>query len=171
MDKLGLNFGLLIAYLIPGFLGTYALAEHVSAVDKLLGGAERIPSTGSFLPLLFIALAVGIVINAFSSIVIRWLIHSTGVDRKHGIAQQRFSNEDLPRYQFVVEATFRYHQFYSNMLVAIVLLTGVWLSAPFPEKWFRIVSFSLVISVLFSAAWSSLRRFYIAMSGFVEPAK
>lgn len=171
MDKLGLNFGVLIAYLIPGFLGTYALAEHVSAINALLGGAERVPGTGSYLPLLYIALAVGIVINAFSSIVIRTLIHWSGIDPQPGIVQKRFPNEDLPRYEFVVESTFRYHQFYTNMLVAILLLTRLWLSAPYPEKWLRIASFLLVISVLFSAARSSLRSFYIAMSGFTDKAK
>lgn len=170
MDKLGLNFGLLIAYLIPGFLGTYALAEYVSAINTLLGGADKVPSTGAYVPLLFIALAVGIVINAFSSIVIRRLIHRSGIDPKPAVVHKKFRNEDLPRYEFIVETTFRYHQFYSNMLVAILLLTRVWLSVPFPEKWLRIASFLVVISVLFSAARSSLRAFYAGMTGFIDNA-
>jgi ethanolamine transporter EutH len=171
MDKIGLNFGQLIAYLIPGFLGTYALADHVGTIKELLGGPERVPTTGSIAPLLLIALAVGIVLNAFSSVVIRPLIHVSGVKHAKGIVYRKFSSEDMAKYQLSLESTFMYHKFYSNTLVAILLLTRLWFAPPFPERGFRIAAFLVVTSVLFSAARSSLRSFYVSMSGFIEHAE
>ena len=164
MDKLGLNFGLVIAYMIPGFSATYALASHVGTIDALLGGPGRVPSTASVVPLLLIAVAIGIVINAISWVVIRPVIHRCGVREESGLVNKKLSNEDRLRYDQIVEATFRYHQFYSNMLVAVVLLGPMWLLSPRQSIILRIASFLLTVMVLFLAARNALQQFYTGLS-------
>ena len=164
MDKLGLNFGLVIAYLIPGFSGTYAVASRVGAIDALLGGPNKVPSTGSVVPLLLIALAVGIIINATSWVVIRPVMEFRGVKPQPGYVNRELSKEDRARYDHTVESTFRYHQFYSNMLVAVLLLTPMWLVTPLQNNVLRNASFFLVLVVLFLAGRDSLQQFYKGLS-------
>lgn len=165
MDKLGLNFGLVIAYLIPGFCGTYALTPHVTAINALVGGAAN---TGSVVVLLLIALAVGIIINAISWVVVRNFIHFTGVKSPSGIVYRKSSRQDALRYNRLIESTFRYHQFYSNMLVGILLLTPLWLAAPVQDNILRNASFPFVVIILFWAARDSLRNYYNGLRSFAE---
>lgn len=168
MEKVGLNFGLVIAYLIPGFLATYAVAPRVNTVDALLGGPGRVPNSASVVPLVLIAVGVGIIINAISAVVIRPLIHLSGVRAEAGSFSTRLTDEEIRRYDHLVEITFRYHQFYSNMLIAVVLLAPIWLRSPVLENILRNGSFLVVVVVLSVTARSSLRHFYRGLSKLRE---
>lgn len=160
IEKSGLNFGLVIAYLIPGFLATYAVAPHVTTVDELLGGPRRVPDSASVVPLVLIAVGVGIIVNAISAVVIRWLIHKSRVQPHPGVVERKLTIDDMHKYNHLVEATFRFHQFYSNTLVAVMLLAPVWLVWPLQDNILRNASLLLVIGVLFWTARGSLRSFY-----------
>lgn len=160
MEKVGLNFGLVIAYLIPGFLATYAVASRVSTIDALLGGPKRMPDAASVVPLVLIAVGVGIIINAISAAVIRPLIHKSGVKNQPHLVERKYTIEDMHKYNHLVETTFRFHQFYSNTLVAVVLLAPVWLVWPLQDNILRNASLLLVVAVLFHTARNSLRNFY-----------
>lgn len=165
MDKLGLNFGQLIAFLIPGFVGTCAVAKDVNAINALFGGSgQGQPSSASLVALLLIALAIGIIINAFAWLLVRPLIHLTLEVKPKAIDEMDLKNEDLPIYEHIMESQFRYHQFYSNMLVAVLLLIRLWLATPLQEHVLRDVSFPLVVIVLFCAAQKSLEGAYKRMS-------
>jgi hypothetical protein len=168
MEKTGLNFGLVIAYLIPGFLATYAVASRVSTVDALLGGPKRVPDAASVVPLVLIAVGVGIIINAISAVVIRNLIHLSGVKEEEEFVTRKLRDEDIRRYDHMVEATFRYHQFYSNMLIAVVLLAPIWLLWPLQDNILRNASFLVVVVVLSSTARDSLQQFYKGLRKLCE---
>lgn len=166
MEKSGLSFGLVIAYLIPGFLATYAVAPHVSTVDALLGGPKRVPDSASVVPLVLIAAGIGIIINAISAIVIRWLIEKTRVKRPPDMVERKLTIEEMHKYDQLVETTFRFHQFYSNTLVAVVLLAPIWLVWPLQPNilLLRNASLLVVVVVLFLKARDSLRNFYTGLS-------
>ena len=163
MDKLGLNFGLVIAYLIPGFSATYALAPHVKAIDALLGGSERVPSANAVVPLILMAVAVGIIINAISEVAIRPLIHRSGV-KQPKVDTEKLTSEGRRRYDRMIENHFRYHQFFSNMLVSVLLLGPVWLLWPLHNNILRNASLPMVVVALFLTARKALFHFYTGRS-------
>jgi hypothetical protein len=168
MEKLGLNFGTVIAYLIPGFIGVYASARYVDTIHALLGGDTHIPDAAAIIPITLMALAIGNVINAVSWGLIRPLIALSGVRRPQGLDYTKLKKEDIPVYNVIVEGNFRYHQFYANTLVAIFLLTPTWLVLPFKENAVRNISFFFVAGVLFFAARDSLQRAYVRMSSLLK---
>ena len=163
MEKLGLNFGLVIAYLIPGFLGLYALSERVVAIKNLLGGDNKIPEKAAIVPLLVLALAIGMIINSLGWGLIRPLIALSGVRRPEKLDYTKLTASDIKVYNVIVEDNFRYHQFYSNMLVAVLLLAPLWWVRPFGANVVRNVSFLIVVVVMFMAARDSLKRAYTRM--------
>jgi hypothetical protein len=167
MDKFGLNFGLVIAYLIPGFLGLYALAERVSIFKALLGGDKGVPEAAALVPMTTLALAIGIIINAVSWALLRPLISVSGVRRPAALDYAKLKEKDIAVYNVVVEANFRYHQFYGNMLVAVLLLTPRWLVRPVAENLVQDASFFFVTVVLFFAARDSLKRAYTRLEGLL----
>ena len=95
MEKLGLNFGLVIAYLIPGFLGLYALSERLGAIKTLLGGDNKIPEKAAIVPLLILALAIGMIINALGWSLIRPLIALSGVRRPANLDYTKLKADDI----------------------------------------------------------------------------
>ena len=78
----GRQFGLIIAFLLPGFVGLLP-TRHVSlAVKSWLGAAvEQGPTFGGFLYISLASLAVGVTISAVRRGVIDTLHHVTGVRR------------------------------------------------------------------------------------------
>ena len=62
------NFGLLIAYLLPGFVALWGAAYHVEAVQSWLRStAPDAPTIGGFLYATLASTALGLVISA-----VRW---------------------------------------------------------------------------------------------------
>ncbi len=163
MEKTGLDFGQLIAYLIPGFLSLYALSTRVGLIKALFGGDKGVPETGAILPLLLLALGAGVMINAIGWALVRPLIALSGVKRPRNLDYTKLTADDIKVYKSVVEDNFRYHQFYTNMLVATVLLSSLWLAKPVYEPKIRNISWLFVVCILFFAARDSLSRAYRRM--------
>jgi len=109
-------------------VATYALAPYVKAIDALLGGPARVPEGNSIVPAILIAVALGIVINAISEVLLRPLIRFR-LDRAEQAlaAGRKLTTEERLRYDRLIDSQFRYHQFYSNMLIAVLLLGPLWL--------------------------------------------
>ena len=171
MEKLGLNFGTVIAYLIPGFIGLCGLAKYVDTFDALLGSEKRVPEASALLPITLIALAIGSIINAISWAIIRPLITLSGVSRPANLNYAELQKDDIPIYDLIVEGNFRYHQFYANTLVAILLLTPAWLVRPFIGNVIRDISFFVVTAILFLAARDSLQRAYVRFEALLKKEK
>ncbi len=162
MHKYDLNFGQIIAYLIPGFLALYPLGDFIPFFQALLG-QQGIPSAEALIPLLLLALAVGIVINAFSWALLSPLFAFCGVKRPKSLTYTTLTKDNIEIYNVIVEANFRYYQFYSNVLVAILLYAPKWLVYPMNQNLWRNGTFVLIVGVLFIAARDSLNRAYTRM--------
>lgn len=118
MENLNRHFGLVIAYLLPGFVALAGFAPFVPMVAGWLDAGKQTASLGPPLYALLAAIAAGIIASCF-----RWLI----VDQIHaltGLGSPAFNAralEDRPAaVWFLVENYYRYHQFYANTLVAVV---------------------------------------------------
>lgn len=113
------NFGLTIAYLVPGFIALWGASYHSPTLRAWLAASpDGAPSIGGLLYTTLAALGTGVILSAFRWAIIEPIHHRSGLqepDWDFSVLAER-----LPAYQAMVEQHFRYHQFCANMLVAIV---------------------------------------------------
>lgn len=117
----GRGFGLVIAYLLPGFvllLGVAELSPDVQAWLRTSAESDS-PTVGSFLYVLLASLTAGLTLSAIRWAVIDSLHHHTGIIRPDWNAAALSQN--LEAFAYIVENHYRYYQFYANALVAILL--------------------------------------------------
>ncbi len=152
------NFGLLIAYLIPGFLALWGLSFLSPAVAGWLQGAgESGPTVGGFLYVLLASVAAGMTVSA-----LRWAI----VDRTHAMTGLRRPQLDfgnlsgkLDAFEQINEHHYRYYQFYSNSLVAVFFAYPTWRLHGGGSVWTDLAF--VVVEVVFAAgSRDALRNFY-----------
>ncbi len=115
----GRNFGVLIAYLLPGFVSLWAVAMFSPAVDSWLTSTPNAqPTVGGFLYTTLGSLSGGLTVSAVRWAVVDTFHHATGlVPPEWDFSKLR---DRLDAFQALVENHYRYYQFYSNMLVAVV---------------------------------------------------
>src|SRR6185437_14063090 len=109
-----------IAYILPGgvcLLGFSGISEPVRS--WIVAAPAQGPTFGGFLYLTLAALAAGLTVSAVRWLLLDSLHHLTGVRRP------RFDDAKLPdrleAFNYIVENHYRYYQFYSNTLLAVVL--------------------------------------------------
>lgn len=159
IESLDRGFGLTIAFLVPGFLCLVGLSAFSPALAGWLSAEpSREPSLGGFLYVVLGSLAAGLIVSAVRWAAIDTLHHATGIVRPD--LNFRRLTENLAAYQLAVEYSYRYYQFYSNVLIANLFFAvcyqrahGLWpLSA-----WF---GFLCLEAILLAASRDSLSRFY-----------
>ena len=118
MDFLNRHFGLVIAYLLPGFVALAGIAPLVPMVAGWLDAGNQTASLGAPLYALLAATAAGMVVSCF-----RWLL----IDRIHAVTglggpafNARALEERPGAVLFLLENHYRFHLFYANTLVAVI---------------------------------------------------
>lgn len=153
------NFGLTIAYVLPGFVclwGASALSPlltHWLAVDPTTN-----PSIANFLYTLLASLASGLTVSAVRWAAVDTLHHHTGVP----FPDPDFSKlqDHLDAFKLSIELYYRYYQFYANMFIAIALAAGCRVTAGlWPSARASLVVIALEF-VLLLASRDSLSRYY-----------
>jgi hypothetical protein len=120
----GKNFGLLIAYVLPGFVGLWGVSHFSQTVGSWLvassSAAGNAATVGGFLYVTLASVGAGLTAST-----IRW----AAIDRLHnltGIKRPCWDDsrlhERLEAFEALVENHYRYYQFYGNMLVAMLFL-------------------------------------------------
>lgn len=116
MDTLNRHFGLVIAYLLPGFVALIGVAPFAPLVAGWLQAGQD-TSVGAPIYAVLAATAAGMVVSCF-----RWLV----VDRIHaltGLGSPAFNARALEErpaaFSTLVESHYRYYQFYANTMVAV----------------------------------------------------
>jgi hypothetical protein len=112
------NFGLLIAYVLPGFTALQGL-PFLSPSRSGWGAAdaETVPTLTSFLSGTTEAIAVGLIVSTVRWLVIDTLHHRTGLQPpKWDFA---FLEKNVAAFEFLVDIHYRYYKFYANMVVAL----------------------------------------------------
>lgn len=114
------NFGLLIAYLVPGFVALWGIGLVSPGVRSLLLVPSPGLTVGGFLYLTLACAALGVTIST-----VRWAI----IDPIHwitGIRTPRWNfgqlQDNLAAFNTLVEVHYRYYQFHANMLIAVAIL-------------------------------------------------
>ena len=126
-DLTSTSFGYIIAFLLPGLLGLYALTYRSPTVAQLIGPALKAEANvGPSVILLLIALAVGLCVSA-----LRFFLFEKLLCRKHKFPDDMFSKlaaeRRLASFKAVVDEHYRYHQFYGGCSVAVLILYTGWL--------------------------------------------
>lgn len=157
------NFGLLIAYLIPGFLALCGISPHSELIETWLGAtAENPPTIGGFLYVTVASVAAGITVST-----VRWLVLDY-VHHRSGLSPPALSPTDLQAnidaFKSAVEYHYRYYQFYGNTLVAlVVLLVGrfpAWNTAVDRLRWTTMIALVFLGALFFKASRDALKKYY-----------
>lgn len=153
------SFGLLIAYVLPGFVALWGVQPLSDTVEAWLYPSPTIPA--GLESLFFVGLAS--VTAGLSVSALRWAL----IDTFHhctGLARPEWDDTNLPdrlaAFDTVVEAHYRYYQFYSNMAVVLPLAVTVHvLSGNIPGGWLIAAAFG--VELLFVAtSRDTLRKYY-----------
>jgi len=156
------NFGVIIAFLLPGFLLLWGLSYSVTDVATWLAKSSRndAPSIGGFLYATLASLALGLMISA-----VRWLIVDSVLGWVTSLPRIDFAKlkdkDAFATFQGIVENHYKYYQYYSNTLIAIVSAFGFYVcyggqGAPWP-MWIGAV---VVAVVLFFASRDALKKYH-----------
>jgi len=125
-----LDFSLLIAFLLPGFVSLYALAYISPHIARLVNAlAQGDASLGTSLGVFLLSLAVGVMISCVRAQILDTLQFKTGVE-KPDLNMERLKDANVrAAYEQAVSNVYRFSQFYGNMFVSvaglIVLKFGV----------------------------------------------
>jgi hypothetical protein len=118
-DVTSTSFGLIIAYLLPGFCAFFALSfwwpQVADIFSKFLEAESNI---GLFLFVIVCSLIAGLEISIF-----RWILFERWLCRKSQLDRTKFAHlgvdAKLTAFRAAVDEHYRYHQFWGGMAVAI----------------------------------------------------
>jgi hypothetical protein len=145
MDILNRQFGLIIAYLLPGFIALAGIASLVPTVAGWLH-TDQTASFGAPVYAILAATAAGMIVSCFRWLLVDWIHALTGVPAPTFNAQ---ALEERPTaFSYLVESHYRYYQFYANTLIAVLWTYSI-------HRWLRtdpLLNFGTDLAVLILCA-------------------
>lgn len=156
------NFGILIAYVLPGFVALWGLSCLSPTVESWISASQQAsPTVAGFCYTSLASLAAGLTVSAVRWALLDTLHHITGIappDWKFAAL-----NDKLPGFLALVENHYRYYQFYAGMFVAVAFSFAthgiVGDSRLFDRPWLS-VAVVIVELVFFTGSRDSLRKYY-----------
>lgn len=161
-DLTAANFGLLIAFLLPGFVTLWGIGQFDGTIHSwFTGSPEQSPSVGGFLYVTLGAVATGLFVST-----IRWLVIDR-IHRRTGIVEPQWDfaalNRNLPTFEILVASHYRFYQAYANMVVAVVLafVAATITTAEIRAHLFGYMAGLIVVeTVLWLGSRDTLRKYY-----------
>jgi hypothetical protein len=111
MNSLSNHFGLMVAYLLPGFIGLAAIAPFVPVVADWLQPFNQQASLGPPVYALLAATTVGMVLSCVRWLLIDHLHHLMGI--RPPVWNDRALADRVAAFNYLVDNHYRYYQFYS----------------------------------------------------------
>jgi hypothetical protein len=156
------DFGLLIAYVIPGLTALWG-ASYLSGPLRawVASPPAAAQSIGGFLYLTVASVGAGVTVSTARWLLIDTAHHATGLRPPHWDFARLGQN--AAAFDTVVEHYYRYYQFQANTLVSLLLVFAArrWslglLSAPFGPADLGLLALA---AVLLAGSRDSLRRYY-----------
>jgi hypothetical protein len=156
------SFGLIIAFLVPGFVGVLALGETSGPVASWLAAAPQEPATvGGFLYATLASIGLGGTFSAFRWAALDLLHHKSGL-KPPEVDFAKLQGR-MEAFEGAVHNHYRYYQFYGNLLMALLLSTlglGVWPGFLQDEPLTGVLMLVCLGSVLFAASRDALEKYY-----------
>ena len=118
------NFGLIIAYLLPGLIVLVGLRIHSPLLHAWLLGTPGSGDVtiGGFLFSTLAALLLGLICSTVRWLIVDTLHHATGI--KPPKRDFRRLQQNVDAYRMVEANHYQYYQFYGNALVAFLVAFG-----------------------------------------------
>ncbi len=166
------NFGLIVAYLVPGFVILWGLGFHFATVAAWLAvPPATAPAVGDLFYATIASVACGMIANVF-----RWAIFDT-IHHRTGVRPPRWDfslldQERLGGYELLVELHYRYYQFFGNMLIALVFTYVAYRfahSGSADQRGAVDAGFIVVCVVLFLGSRDALRKYYRRAGELLTP--
>ena len=120
------NFGLVIAYVLPGFVALWGVSYFSPTVESWITATQQgAPSVAGFMYVTVASLAAGLTVSAVRWAIIDNIHHLTGIVPP----AWNFVNLDdkLQGFLTLNESHYRYYQFYANMFIAAGFTYSAWL--------------------------------------------
>lgn len=148
------NFGLLIAYLIPGFVIMLSLRDvSLTVTSWLEASTDAGPTVGGFLYATMASIMAGLIASTVRWLILDSLHHHTGI--KQPAWEFSRLQQNVTAFDVMIEIHYRYYQFYGNTLVALLVSLAVDI-----RSWLTAV-LTLALCVLFYlGSRDTLRKYY-----------
>lgn len=161
MQEKTLSFGLLVAYVLPGFILLAGIAPLVPSVAQWLKpvGAGDL-GLGPPLYTVMAATAFGLILATFRWLILDHIHAWTGIKRP--IWDDRQLPDVLDGFDYLVQNHFRYYEFFGHTLIAVVftyVLNRAEETIPF-LGWGTDVALLTLSLVLFAASRDALAKYY-----------
>lgn len=155
------NFGLLIAYILPGFVALWGVSLECEPVRLWLFGRSGNGPSAAGIPYTLLA-SVG---AGMAASCIRWALLDT-LHHRTGICKPEWDDarlvDRLPAYQLLIEIHYRYYQFYANSVVSGLFAYLVWRWRT-PFAWHGLgvdAAFACLLCVFYAGSRDTLRKYY-----------
>ena len=164
------NFGVLIAYLVPGATALWGLSSFSPAFRSWFAATPTdAPTISGFLYLTVASLAVGMTVTA-----IRWAC----VDLVHSVTGLKAPDLDFSQlpgkvdaYNLLIEIHYRHYQFYANMFVATAITWichRITMESKCQLSWID-PTFVLVEAIFFLTSRDTLRKYLNRTGQLLKP--
>ena len=160
------NFGLLIAFVLPGFTALWGASYLSPELHSWLVGADASgPTVGGFLYVTLASVACGLTVSTVRWATIDRIHHYTGLSRP----RWDFSRlqEHFAAYKMLHEFHYQFYQFNSNALISLLFVfvarrihLGLWTAA---FGWFD-SSLLLLAVILYIGSRDTLRNYHLRVS-------
>jgi hypothetical protein len=146
------NFGLLIAYVLPGFTALQGVPFLSGA--SIPWGVDDSPTLAGFLASTIQAIATGLTVSAVRWLVLDTLHHRTGLKPP----QWDFAllAKNVEAFELLIHIHYRYYKFYANMVVALLC---AYASGGYALGW-RGGVYWLLAALFFVASRDALGKYY-----------
>lgn len=162
-----INFGLLIAYLLPGLTSLYALTYFSSRIAALFDAVlDKDKNLGASFLILVGSLVVGLIISAFRDLVLDRVHYKTGV-KSVAFNYGKFVDKDKRSVlEDLIGNKYRFYQFYGNIMVAFLFLLIARLSqGNIRDHLLMSILNALAVIILFLASRDALRDMFNTYEG------
>jgi hypothetical protein len=158
------NFGILIAYVLPGFVALSGLSFVSPTVATWLAMPPHDPSVSGACFVFLGSLGAGLMISA-----IRWVL----IDTVHGwtgvsMPEWNFESlqEKLAAFYALVHSHYRYYQFYAGMVIAVPIWIGCRLAGQTwePKELLWVEAAAAFELVFYLASRDSLKKYHCRAS-------
>jgi len=161
MDSSSKQFGLMVAYLLPGFIvlaGIAPFAPLVAAWLQTLNQAQA--SLGAPVYAVLAATTIGMIVSCFRWLIIDHIHHWTGVNPPAWDDSRL--EERIDAFNYLVDNHYRYYQFSANTLIAVITAYVAnritWTSRLFGLG--TDIAFLILCMTLFAGSRDALSKYY-----------
>lgn len=154
-DASAANFGLFIAYVLPGFTALQGMPLLLGP-GATWGGAGGVPGStvADFLSGTVEAVPAGLTVSAVRWLLIDTLHHRTGL--RPPVWNFAALDRNVAAFELLIHIHYRYYKFYANMVVA---LACAYLSGGYALGW-RGLAYWPLAALFFLGSRDTLRKYY-----------